>query len=621
MGGVVVAIAAVALVWNGWFLAETSCAQAVAGRAYKDFLAEDLNWSTQSLTAVLDIQEGKEWVAKNANGKQLTVQPGGRVVLTYAYPDIQYGELVVRTNTEVPKGAIKLRVWEEYQGAITTNGERVMSTELAPEQTEYRTTPWVFRHVEVTIDQLTAPLVVDDIAVERKLHPVQNAGYFVSSDAKLNDIWRMSHRTLRLSMLPEAYVDSAQRDRALWVGDLREQSRMNLYTFADRELLDKSLAALQAYVLDSGFYPSMWEPHGSNGDVQNQNRWLLLDYVSRYAQLVYESYLYTGDTTIIERYFPLAIAQVEKLSKFETADGLLSVPEKLGPVTKWSSESVHGISAYQQVLYSMGLESAAEMATVLNQTEKAGTFNDKRARLISNSKERFFDGSLLHELGKQHILVRFDTNIFAVDAGWFEDEEAVIRALAPYKSMYGYKFSTEEDEARVAPLTNGEMAAALFRGNDADEAIDLIESLWGRMLEVGATSTWEFMDNGDLTGSVTHAWSGTPAVILPASLLGVVPVSPGFAETTITPKLGSLKMAAGVIPTPLGLLGVRFEQSKGALRTATLCVPDGLQAKLRLPTDLVATIGGKEVTTEQDGALLLPVGKSILYFKQAADTN
>lgn len=597
--------------WYRGASTEASCIASVLGAEYAAFAATDLNWSRDPLLTKLEVQEGEAYLTRHEDGS-LEFRPGGRVALRYSYPVVQYGELRATAAGSVPEGVLTLKVWEEYEGGVTDNGERVRPIELHPERTEYVGETWVFRHVELSTEKLSAPLLLTDVAVTRTLYPTTNRGYFHSSDEALNAIWEMGRHTLRLSMLPEAYVDSAQRDRALWVGDMREQALINYYTFGDTALLERSLRTLRDQVRaeKDGLYPSIWQPHGTNGDVANQYDWVLLDYVSRYAQQVREWYQFSGDERVKQEFFADAIDQVAKLQRFEDEQGLLSVPEGLGPVTKWSSENVHGVSAYQQVIYSIGLQSAAEMAEALGQQDQAGAYREKRAQLIAKSKERFFDGSLLHERSKEIIPIRFDTNVFALAAGWFDEPASLIEALEPFRTEYGYKLATTEGDERVAPLPNGELAIALSKAGYATEALSLITRHWGRMRAVGATSTWEFMDGGDLTGSVTHAWSGTPTAILPSTILGIEPVEPGFAVASITPRLGTLAFASGVVPTPQGLLAVRFEQENGRLKTAKVCRPRGVDASLHLPENLVATVRGRVLPQNEDGGFRLPAGKS-----------
>jgi alpha-L-rhamnosidase len=105
------------------------------------------------------------------------------------------------------------------------------------------------------------------------------------------------------------------------------------------------------------------------------------------------------------------------------------------------------------------------------------------------------------------------------------------------------------------------------------------------MLDKGATTTWEsFSDqrpDDSWTRSWCHAWSALPGYLLPAYVLGVRPLEPGFARVLIAPQLGDLTWAEGQVPTPHGPISVRVERA-GASLTVQVTLPAGVAAELRL---------------------------------------
>ena len=91
-----------------------------------------------------------------------------------------------------------------------------------------------------------------------------------------------------------------------------------------------------------------------------------------------------------------------------------------------------------------------------------------------------------------------------------------------------------------------------------------VESYWGGMIKLGATSIWEqyipeqngiehYGMYGQKFGcSLCHAWGGGPIYLLGRYCLGVYPTSVGYATFTVEPKRGMYKFIDGKVPLPDG---------------------------------------------------------------------
>lgn len=53
--------------------------------------------------------------------------------------------------------------------------------------------------------------------------------------------------------------------------------------------------------------------------------------------------------------------------------------------------------------------------------------------------------------------------------------------------------------------------------------------------------------------STCHGWSAGPTYALTTMLLGVTPVTPGYADVAVRPALADLRWAEGVVPAGPGL--------------------------------------------------------------------
>jgi Bacterial alpha-L-rhamnosidase C-terminal domain len=136
----------------------------------------------------------------------------------------------------------------------------------------------------------------------------------------------------------------------------------------------------------------------------------------------------------------------------------------------------------------------------------------------------------------------------------------------------------------LAPAFQFYVLETLFREGYAEDALDLIRSVWGEMLRRGATTCWERLawpaPTGPPEGSLCHAASGAPTYLLAAWVLGVTPRHP--AGLIVRPCPSGLDWAEGVVPTLRGPARFGWRQHpEGFELTADL--PPALQADLMLP--------------------------------------
>ncbi len=127
-----------------------------------------------------------------------------------------------------------------------------------------------------------------------------------------------------------------------------------------------------------------------------------------------------------------------------------------------------------------------------------------------------------------------------------------------------------------------------------EKGLDVIRSLWGGMLEKGATSFWEaarcdypddfhkhlttYTAYGEYRMSLCHAWSSTPVEWFARVLLGVNPVTPGYRETEIAiwaPE--SMKKCGGQVSTPFGPIGISWIRDEDGQILARTDIPEGVR--------------------------------------------
>jgi len=139
---------------------------------------------------------------------------------------------------------------------------------------------------------------------------------------------------------------------------------------------------------------------------------------------------------------------------------------------------------------------------------------------------------------------------------------------------------------------------ALCKAGDLEYAQNMLDSYWGAMLDLGATTIWEQYDPSEsipahygmygapYQKSLCHAWSSGPIYFLGRYCLGVYPTTPAYETYAIKPQAGIYKSFKGDVPTEKGNIHVEYA--------------DGVICVLSELTGGVLIAGGKEYPIEKD---------------------
>jgi alpha-L-rhamnosidase len=140
-------------------------------------------------------------------------------------------------------------------------------------------------------------------------------------------------------------------------------------------------------------------------------------------------------------------------------------------------------------------------------------------------------------------------------------------------------FDEDHDVVLAQPFFMHFVHRALAAADRHRDLIDNIRRRWGAMIEAGSTTFWEHWHGKD---SQCHAWSATPTYDLSTEVLGVRPLTPGFAVFAVEPHPAGLSWARGAFPSPAGEIAVAWEHGEGWFRLEVE-VPPGCRAQVRMP--------------------------------------
>lgn len=395
-----------------------------------------------------------------------------------------------------------------------------------------------FRFVRIDFWEPNAELHLRELRAVASFRDIPYLGTFKSSDERLNKIWEVGAYTVHVNMQDYLW-DGIKRDRLVWVGDLHPEVATVNAVFGYNEVVPSSLdlardaTPLPGWMCGHSSY-SMW--------------WIILHY---------DWYMHYGDKEYLKAQLPYLQRLVRQIIA-KVKDGKEEMDG--ARFLDWpSSEDKAAVHAGLQAMTVMSLENAAFLFNVLGDEaskmlcEKTVVAMRKIVPPHNNSKQAAALLSLVNMMDSQKA---------------FKDVLAVGGAKN-FSTFYGYY-----------------MLEAMAKAGKYQEAMDIISTYWGGMLDLGATTFWEDFNmdwipnasrideivppgkvdiHGDFGAycyighrhSLSHGWASGSTAWLSANVLGVKVAEAGGKVYTVKPNLGNLQWVEGTFPTPYGVIEVK----------------------------------------------------------------
>ena len=442
-----------------------------------------------------------------------------------------------------------------------------------------------FRFILLDVSAGKGGLALTGARLEERTYPVPLQGTFRSSDAELDRLYRIGLLTTRLCML-DSYVDCPGRERVMWM-DMAVEAQCGIYGFGDSALWRHCLYLFAQNVSRlefvagaiKGFAPCDYDP-------------LLVSYTMYYLLSVCDYYSYSGDLETCEALFPTLMKQFEILRKFTTPEGLINDKwPGWGTFLDWSAMDYGGISSCNSAIYIRAHREVAKLARALGRDDTAQEL-DQSAAALANAYRRAFwapeEGLFVDALydGRPSAVRSQLANVFGVWAGLTTEEETrpllarVMdkRALLPitsgdYRLKPGFKPQTGGLVPIGTPGLGFLLAQVLFENGFAREALDYLRENW---VPISRNGTFAEHFGSDYNTSYCHGWGAGPVMQLPAYVLGIRPVAPGWQAIEIAAQTAGLEWAEGTVPTPMGDISVKWRIVDGKPKLEYK-VPDGIK--------------------------------------------
>jgi len=451
---------------------------------------------------------------------------------------------------------VRVRFGESVSEAMSNIGEKGATNDHAVRDFTMPL-PWLgknqtgesgFRFVRIDFLEPNAELHLRETRAVATFRDIPYVGTFRSSDERLNKIWDVGAYTVHVNMQDYLW-DGIKRDRLVWVGDLHPEVATVNAVFGYNEVVPKSLdlardaTPLPGWMCGHSSY-SMW--------------WIILHY---------DWYMHHGDKQYLKEQVPYLKELVKQMvSKVNNGKEEMDGARFLD----WpSSEDQKAVHAGLQAMTIMSLEKASYILDLFDEEESKKLCDVTIAEMKkvvpphNNSKQA---AALMSLVG-------------LMDANIAYNDVLSVGGAKKFSTFYGYY-----------------MLEAMAKAGKYQEAMDIISTYWGAMLDLGATTFWEdfnmeWLPNAsridelvpegkiDIHGdygaycyvghrhSLCHGWAAGPTAWLSEHVLGVKVLKPGGKVFSVKPNLGNLTWAEGTFPTSYGPIHVSHKLQDGKILT------------------------------------------------------
>ncbi|WP_298338861.1 alpha-L-rhamnosidase C-terminal domain-containing protein [uncultured Algibacter sp.] len=406
------------------------------------------------------------------------------------------------------------------------------------------------------------------------------AGTFKVDDPFYDRLWWMGNNTLFVCAR-DNFMDCPDRERALWIGDVADQTGYLFYAMdnAGRQLLKKAIIQTTAFS-ENGVL-------GALGPLRVRE--LVSQSLQFIAQSIWPYYLNTGDKETLEKAYPFVYDYLALFPMQE--NGLPEYRKKKSPDSwdwvDWGVKKTEDKQPIQMAFYYLALSKAKEMATVLGKTEHVKWYTDRMETMKPAYQKAYWKNGYYSTKPEQ--LKDDRANAIAIVSGIALPEyhdQIVDNVLIPNR------FSSPHFEwiAEEAMCIAGRHKASLER----------MKAQYQSQVDKKSMSTlYEMFPRG---GSYNHAWNGSNK-ILSKYIAGAYPTQPAWSEFAVKPTLVHLKTIEKTIPTVKGDIHLKMNKTKTSY-----------QLQFESPATTTAVIGipksGKQVDTiEINGKLVWKKGK------------
>ena len=389
-------------------------------------------------------------------------------------------------------------------------------------------------------------------------------GDFECDDEFLNSLWQKSLRTLYVTMR-DNFMDCPDRERAQWWGDVTSEMIMTMYSMDSNSYLlyQKGVEAMLSHIDDTKVLQTVVPISGDYFELPVQQLAGIVGFLTYYE--------YTGDKAFIEKVYD---ASLDYLKLWEMGENNLVVHR--GGSWDWPDWGKKAdMTAIENAWVYYALSATEKMADILGK-DKDISFITERKEAITKGYQTLWteDGFKSDDANKPDDRA----NALAVLSGLAEKEQ--------YATIKNILATTQNS----SPYMEYYVLEALCKMGEFETAKNRIKDRYEDMMTTDYSTLWEFWESW--RGTMNHAWSGGPLVIMSKHFAGIAPLEAGYEKVKIDPQYTLSDSVNCTVPSVKGLITLDYEKADESY-IINLTIPQDMQAVLYVPADAVVNINSE----------------------------
>lgn len=444
-----------------------------------------------------------------------------------------------------------------------------------PNATEEYTPFWfrTFRFIRLTIQTDEEALILCGIDYLETGYPLEVKAQVTTSDSSLEGIWDISLRSLRRCM-QETYTDCPFYEQLQYIMDSRSQALFTYTISADDRLARQCMEHFRRSQRPDGML---------NNSYPNTRFNVIPTFSIFYILMLHDHMMYFGDKDFLREHLGCMDGVLQYFNRNLRPDGIVG---QLGTINvglrywsfidwspAWMATSgmppagLMGPLTVESLLYILGLQKAAEILDYMGRPDTAQEYRNRAeavqtaVRAFCRDERGFFtDGPNISIYSVHSQVFAILTDTIPIEDGKLLLDEALARSDKYAQcsiSMYFYLFRALEK-------------VGLY------ERTSELWDLWRDMLKNHLTTC---VENDTDQRSDCHAWGALALYELPAVILGIRPMAPGFKAAAIQPVPGILTHAEGIVITPKGFVTVKWAKRSDGEMELHYNAPPGLRVE------------------------------------------
>ena len=390
------------------------------------------------------------------------------------------------------------------------------------------------------------------------------SGDFKCDDEFMNSLWQKSLRTLYVTMR-DNFMDCPDRERAQWWGDVTSEMIMTMYSMDSNSYLlyQKGVEAMLSHVDDTKVLQTVVPISGDYFELPVQQLAGIVGFRTYYE--------YTGDLSFIEKVYGPSL---DYLKLWEIGENNLVVHRSGSwDWPDWGSKA--DMTAIENAWVYYALSATEEMAELLGKDVDLPFITERKEAIAEGYKALWTEEGFRSEDAKNP---DDRANALAVLAGLAEKEQ--------YEAVLNVLKTTENS----SPYMEYYVLEALCKMGEYEAARDRIKGRYEGMMAEDYSTLWEFWNSWQ--GTMNHAWSGGPLVIMSKHFAGIAPLEAGYERVKIEPQYTLSDSLSCTVPSVKGLITLKYEKSDSNY-IIDLTLPEGVKTDLYVPDGATVNVNSE----------------------------